>query len=120
MAKGKSKEVVQKPVVNQLTEEEKEAKAKKEQLEKEKADSEAKANAEKEEKDKADIEAKAKTEKKAVKSEVDHSEKAKKIMKEQNAKEIWRCPETGYWFTRKDYANDQSKKTGKSLEHYKQ
>ena len=122
MAKNKPNEVVQETTKNQLTEQEAKekadaeakAKAKAEQEAKKKADAEVKAKAEQEAKEKADAEAKAKAE-----QETNYYEKAKKLMGEQNVKEIWRCSVTGYWFTRLDYADDQKKKTGKSLEHYK-
>lgn len=44
---------------------------------------------------------------------------AKRLMKAQDLKEIWRCPEKGYWFSRKDYAENYKRENECSLEHYK-
>lgn len=44
---------------------------------------------------------------------------AKKLMRDQNLKEIWRCPVKDYWFSRKDYAENYKRKNECSLEHYK-
>lgn len=49
----------------------------------------------------------------------DYEDEAEDLMDQQNIKEIWRCPVTGYWFSKKVYAEEQEKKTGRSLEHYK-
>jgi hypothetical protein len=43
---------------------------------------------------------------------------AAKLMEEQNLKEIWRCPVSGYWFSRTDYAENYSKEHQQRLEHY--
>lgn len=40
-------------------------------------------------------------------------------MEVQKLSEIWRCPVSGYWFSRKDYADARAKETGRPLEHYK-
>jgi hypothetical protein len=34
---------------------------------------------------------------------------ARRIMQGQNVKRVWRCPKTGYWFTKKDSADEQGK-----------
>jgi hypothetical protein len=34
---------------------------------------------------------------------------ARRIMQGQNAKRVWRCPKTGYWFTKKDLAEQHAK-----------
>lgn len=44
---------------------------------------------------------------------------AEKIMRQQDVNEIWRCPVLGYWFTKKEFADDNAKKVKKSAEHYK-
>lgn len=44
---------------------------------------------------------------------------ADELMKAQDLKEIWRCPEKGYWFSRKDYAENYKRENECSLEHYK-
>lgn len=46
-------------------------------------------------------------------------EKADELMKAQSLKEIWRCPVKGYWFSRKDYAENYKHENECSLEHYK-
>ncbi|MDH6309401.1 rubrerythrin [Dysgonomonas sp. PFB1-18] len=46
-------------------------------------------------------------------------EKADELMKAQSLKEIWRCPVKGYWFSRKDYAENYKRENECSLEHYK-
>lgn len=48
-----------------------------------------------------------------------HDAKAKELMQAQNLNEIWRCPNSGYFFSRKDYAEDYERKNKCSLEHYK-
>jgi rubrerythrin len=60
------------------------------------------------------------------KTEADQSEEtknydseAKELMDKNHIKQIWRCPVTGYWFTSDVYAEEQKKRTGKSLEFYK-
>ena len=53
----------------------------------------------------------------ALKSEF--KEKADELMKVQSLKEIWRCPVKGYWFSRKDYAENYKRENECSLEHYK-
>ncbi|MFT4223307.1 hypothetical protein [Dysgonomonas sp.] len=45
--------------------------------------------------------------------------KADELMKAQGLKEIWRCPNKGYWFSRKDYAENYKRENKCSLEHYK-
>lgn len=45
-------------------------------------------------------------------------EQADKHMKAQNLTEIWRCPISGYWFSRKDYASARAKEIKRPLEHY--
>lgn len=45
--------------------------------------------------------------------------KADELMKAQSLKEIWRCPVKGYWFSRKDYAENYKRENECSLEHYK-
>ena len=116
MAKDKSKEVVTETTPEQLAEAE--AQAKVEQTAKEKAEAEAQAKAEQEAKEKAETEPVSLLDgSKPV--TVGYSDEAKKLMKQQNVKEIWRCSVTGYWFSRKDYADDQKKRTGASPEHYK-
>lgn len=45
--------------------------------------------------------------------------KADELMKAQDLKEIWRCPNKGYWFSRKDYAENYKRENECSLEHYK-
>lgn len=54
----------------------------------------------------------------AEQPETDYRIQATRLMKDFDVKEIWRCPETGYWFTKEEYANEQKKTTGTSLEHY--
>ena len=49
----------------------------------------------------------------------EYKAQALKHMEAQNLKEIWRCPDTGYWFTRKDYAEEYERKNKCSLEYYK-
>lgn len=46
-------------------------------------------------------------------------EKALELMKLQNVEEIWRCPVTGYWFTKKENAVENAGKVKKEAEHYK-
>ncbi|HEY5509379.1 MAG TPA: hypothetical protein VIK29_11945, partial [Paludibacter sp.] len=57
--------------------------------------------------------------KKTKSVETDFKAEAEKLMIAQNLKEIWRCPLTGYWFSRKDHADAQAQKMGKSSEPYK-
>jgi hypothetical protein len=45
--------------------------------------------------------------------------KADELMKDQGLKEIWRCPNKGHWFSRKDYAENYKRENECSLEHYK-
>lgn len=44
---------------------------------------------------------------------------AEKLMKQHDVKEIWRCPETNYWFTKKENAAENAGKVEKEPEHYK-
>lgn len=46
-------------------------------------------------------------------------DEAAEHMEAQNLPEIWRCPVSGYWFSRKDYADTRAKEIGRALEHYK-
>ncbi|WP_165027090.1 hypothetical protein [Dysgonomonas sp. ZJ279] len=55
----------------------------------------------------------------SLSKEIDLKAQAKEHMEAQSLKEIWRCPNTGYWFSRKDYAEDYERKNKCSLEHYK-
>lgn len=48
-----------------------------------------------------------------------YDSEAKELMDKNHIKQIWRCPITGYWFTSDVYAEEQKKRTGKSLEFYK-
>ena len=52
------------------------------------------------------------------KVDTEFTAEAEAIMKKQEVKEIWRCPVLGYWFTKKEFADDNAKKVKKSAEHY--
>ena len=42
---------------------------------------------------------------------------ANRIMKANDVKEVWLCPKKGYWFTRKDYAENHGKKVDVVMRH---
>lgn len=55
----------------------------------------------------------------AEESEPDYTGKAEELMERENKKEIWRDSATGYWYTRKDYVEENEKKSKHSFEYYK-
>ena len=48
----------------------------------------------------------------------DFAQEAASLMKANNLKAIWRCPKTGHWFTREDYAKSYESENETTLEHY--
>jgi rubrerythrin len=80
-------------------------------------DTAAKDKAAKEAAGKADKEATEQAAKEASATQ-NFAEKAKELMQKQNVKEIWRCPKTGYWFTRKEYAKANECKEKTIADHY--
>ncbi|NDW10453.1 hypothetical protein [Dysgonomonas sp. 520] len=48
----------------------------------------------------------------------DHEDTALEMMEKNDLKEIWRCPETGYWFSKAQYAEENAQKQGVKPEHY--
>ena len=51
--------------------------------------------------------------------EPEFTAEAETIMNQQGVKEIWRCPVHGYWFTKKEYSDENAKIVNKSAEYYK-
>lgn len=49
----------------------------------------------------------------------DYSKTAAGLINKLRLNQVWRCPKTGYWFTREDYALAHAKSADSKLEIYK-